>query len=193
METELVPVSAVKENPNNPRFINKVKFKKLVNSIKQLPEMLQIRPIVVNENNVILGGNMRYKACIEAGLDKIHIVKAKGLTEEQQKEFIIKDNVGFGEWDWDILGNTWDNQKLNEWGLDVWHPEESVSNEKDYSINSLDEKLGRFLDAKIKNITIPFETEEFSKVVEKLEILLERYKCEDYRALIYKIIENEKV
>lgn len=193
MKTELVTVSEVKENPVNPRFINKVKFRKLVNSIKQFPEMLQLRPIVVNEENIILGGNMRYKACIEAGLDKIHIIKAKDLTEEQQKEFIIKDNVGFGEWDWDLLANNWDSQNLKEWGLDIWQPEESVSNETDYSINSLDEKLSRFLDAKIKNITIPFETEEFANVVEKLEILLDRYKCEDYRALIYKIIENEKI
>ena len=92
-----------------------------------------------------------------------------------------------------MLANEWDSVKLADWGLDVWQSEDSVSNEKDYSINSLDEKLGRFLDAKIKNITIPFETEEFSMVVQKLEILLDRYKCQDYRALIYKIIENEKV
>ena len=92
-----------------------------------------------------------------------------------------------------MIANGWDTQEITDWGIDVWQPEESVSNEKDYSINSLDEKLGRFLDAKIKNITIPFESEEFANVVEKLEILLDRYKCEDYRALIYKIIENEKI
>jgi len=125
MKTELVSVTEVKENPNNPRLINKDKFKKLVSSIKQFPEMLQLRPIVVNEENIILGGNMRYKACIEAGLEKIHIIKAKDLTEEQQKEFIIKDNVGFGEWDFDTLANEWNNEELIEWGLDV-----PVMNEK---------------------------------------------------------------
>lgn len=193
MKPNKINISKIKPNPDNPRLINKTNFKKLVNSIKEFPEMLKLRPIVVDENNIILGGNMRYKACQEAGLKEIYVIQAGGLTEEQKKEFIIKDNVGFGGWDWDILANIWDNQKLNDWGIDVWQPEKSVSNEKDYSINSLDEKLGRFLDAKIKNITIPFESEEFANVVEKLEILLDRYKCEDYRALVYKIIENEKI
>jgi len=185
-------INQLQPNESNPRIIKEAKFKKLVKSIKDFPQMLDLRPIVIDENNIILGGNMRYKACVEAGLTEIPVKIAKGLTEEQKQEFIIKDNVGFGEWEWDMLGNEWDNVKLGEWGMDIWQPE-SVSNEKDYSINSLDEKLGRFLDAKIKNITIPFETEEFSNVVEKLEILLNRYKCQDYRALIYKIIENEKV
>tara|TARA_R100000781_G_scaffold65865_1_gene41449 strand:+ start:2930 stop:3508 length:579 start_codon:yes stop_codon:yes gene_type:complete len=188
-----VKISKVKGNPDNPRIIKNDKFKKLVKSIQEFPEMLKLRPIVVDEDMIVLGGNMRLKASKEAGLKEVWIEIAEGLTEEQKKEFIVKDNVGFGEWDWDILANEWGNVKLGEWGMDIWQPEESVSNETDYSINSLDEKLGRFLDAKIKNITIPFETEEFSLVVEKLEILLSKYKCEDYRALIYKIIENEKI
>ena len=180
-------------NKNNPRIIKDEKFKKLVKSIKEFPEMLDLRPIVVDKDMVILGGNMRHKACIEAGLTEVPIKIAKGLTEEQKQEFIVKDNVGFGEWDWSILANEWDNIKLGDWGMDVWQPQESVSNETDYSINSLDEKLGRFLDAKIKNITIPFETEEFDNVVSKLELLIDKYNCKDYRGLIYKIIENEKV
>jgi len=186
-------INQLNPNESNPRIIKEAKFKKLVKSIKDFPEMLELRPIILDENNVILGGNMRYKACVEAGLKEVPVKIAKGLTEEQKEEFIVKDNVGFGEWDWDILGNEWNHRKLGEWGMDVWQPENSVSNETDYSINSLDQKLGRFLDAKIKNITIPFETEEFAAVVEKLEKLLGRYKCQDYRALIYKIIENEKV
>tara|TARA_R110001592_G_scaffold1025_1_gene6004 strand:- start:975 stop:1553 length:579 start_codon:yes stop_codon:yes gene_type:complete len=188
-----VKISKVKGNPSNPRIIKNDKFKKLVKSIQEFPEMLKLRPIVVDEDMMVLGGNMRLKASKDAGLKEVWIDIAKGFTDEQKKEFIVKDNVGFGEWDWDMLGNVWDNTKLGEWGMDVWQPEESVSNETDYSINSLDEKLDRFLDAKIKNITIPFETEEFSLVVEKLEILLNKYKCQDYRALIYKILENEKI
>ena len=81
--------------------------------------MLELRPIVVDENNIILGGNMRYKACIEAGLKEVYILKAEDLTEEQKDEFIVKDNVGFGEWDWDILANEWDTDKLTDWGLDL--------------------------------------------------------------------------
>jgi DNA modification methylase len=119
MKAEKVKVSKVKTNPDNPRLIKDRKFRKLVKSIKEFPEMLKLRPIVVDENNIILGGNMRYKACIEAGLKEIYIIQAKDLNEDQKKEFIIKDNVGFGEWDWDIIANDWDLGKLNDWGLDL--------------------------------------------------------------------------
>ena len=114
-----LPINQVKANPNNPRIIKDDKFKKLVQSIKEFPEMLELRPIVVNEDMVVLGGNMRLKACKEAGLDKVPVIKASNLTEEQQKEFIIKDNVGFGEWDWNDLANNWDAEKIQEWGLDI--------------------------------------------------------------------------
>ena len=107
-------------NKDNPRIIKDDKFKKLVKSIKEFPEMLELRPIVVDEDMVILGGNMRHKACIEAGLTEVPIKIAEGLTEEQKQEFIVKDNVGFGEWEWDILANEWDSVQLTEWGLDVW-------------------------------------------------------------------------
>ena len=100
MKIETVKISAVKSNPNNPRIIKDDKFKKLVTSIKEFPQMLNIRPIVVNDEMIVLGGNMRLKACIEAGLKEVAIIKASDLTPEQQNEFIIKDNVGFGEWDW---------------------------------------------------------------------------------------------
>jgi len=114
-----LPINQVKANPNNPRIIKDDKFKKLVQSIKEFPEMLELRPIVVNDDMVVLGGNMRLKACKEAGLDKVPVIKASNLTEEQQKEFIIKDNVGFGEWDWNDLANNWETEKLQEWGLDI--------------------------------------------------------------------------
>jgi hypothetical protein len=114
-----VKISQVKSNPNNPRLIKDEKFKKLVQSIKDFPQMLSIRPIVVNDDMIVLGGNMRLKACKEAGLKEVPIIKASELTEEQQREFIIKDNVGFGEWDWEVIANEWDSEKIAEWGLDV--------------------------------------------------------------------------
>lgn len=119
MKTITVKINEVKSNPNNPRIIKDDKFKKLVASIKELPQMLELRPIVVNDDMIVLGGNMRLKACKEAGLKEIPIIKASELTEEQQRAFIIKDNVGFGEWDWDALANEWDAEQLEEWGLDV--------------------------------------------------------------------------
>ena len=116
---EKIKISEVKANPNNPRLIKDDKFKKLVNSIKTFPEMLELRPIIVNDDMIVLGGNMRLKACKEAGLKDVHIIKASNLSEAQQAEFIIKDNVGFGEWDWDMIANEYDEQDLKDWGLDL--------------------------------------------------------------------------
>jgi hypothetical protein len=140
MKVKRVKRSEVKVNPNNPRIIKDNKFKKLIKSVEDLPQMLEMRPIIVDEDMVILGGNMRYQACVRAGIVEVPIIQytkaehektgTKKTYEEVCQEIIIKDNVGFGEWDWDILGNEWDNVKLGEWGLDVWQPEQDV----DYSI-----------------------------------------------------------
>jgi ParB-like chromosome segregation protein Spo0J len=134
---QIVKINSIKTNPKNPRLIKDDKFKKLVKSIQEFPQMLELRPIVVDENNIILGGNMRYKACIEAGLKEIYILKAEDLTELQKDEFIVKDNVGFGEWDWDILANEWDTEKLQDWGLDLpldVSVQELEAEEDDYEI-----------------------------------------------------------
>ena len=137
MQTQLVSISKVKPNQDNPRIIKDYKFKKLVQSIKDFPQMLELRPIVVNEDNIVLGGNMRLKACQEAGLKEVHIIQAKDLTPEQQREFIIKDNVGFGEWDWDILANEWDTNALEEWGMDLpKFPEENLPKDLSDEIDS---------------------------------------------------------
>jgi DNA modification methylase len=133
---QLIKISQVKSNPNNPRLIKNDKFKKLVKSVQDFPEMLELRPIVVDENMIVLGGNMRLKACIEAGLKEVWIEVAD-LTEQQKKEFTIKDNVGFGEWEWDILANEWDTDKLQDWGLDLpldVSVQELEAEEDDYEI-----------------------------------------------------------
>jgi len=119
MNFRTVKLSEIKTNPNNPRLIKDEKFHKLVKSIQDFPKMLEIRPIVVNSDMIVLGGNMRLKACKEAGLKEIPIIFADDLSEEQQREFIIKDNVGFGEWDWEMIANEWDAEQLEEWGLDI--------------------------------------------------------------------------
>lgn len=119
MNITTTKLTDIKSNPNNPRIIKDDKFKKLVASIKEFPQMLSLRPIVVNDDMIVLGGNMRLKACKEAGLKEVPVIKASDLNEEQQKAFIIKDNVGYGEWDWDMLANEWDAEDLVEWGLDV--------------------------------------------------------------------------
>ena len=119
MNITTTKLTDIKSNPNNPRIIKDDKFKKLVASIKEFPQMLSLRPIVVNDDMIVLGGNMRLKACKEAGLKEVPVIKASDLTDEQQKQFIIKDNVGYGEWDWDMLANKWDAEELVEWGLDI--------------------------------------------------------------------------
>ena len=117
-----VSINDLRENPENPRSISGEKFEKLVNSIRQFPEMMEARPIVVDQNNVILGGNMRFKAAKEAGFQEVDVYVAS-WDEAKNPEFIIKDNVGFGEWDWDMLANEWDAVDLQDWALDVWSPE----------------------------------------------------------------------
>lgn len=162
---EKVSISSITENAANPRTINKHKFQKLVNSVKEFPEMLSLRPIIVNKDNVILGGNMRYKACKELGLKEVYIIQAADLDDKQAQEFIIKDNVGFGEWDWDILANAFDNVELKEWGLDVWQPEEDV----DYSVLEeldLEDTLGEKEAGVKRAIQIEFEPEHYDEANE---------------------------
>ena len=112
-------INEIKPNPNNPRIIKDVKFKQLVKSIQDFPQMLELRPIVIDENNMVFGGNMRLKACIEAGLTDVPVIHANNLSEAQKKEFIVKDNVGYGEWEWDALANEWNIEDLDNWGLDI--------------------------------------------------------------------------
>ena len=132
MQPILTKISEVKLNPNNPRLIKDDKFKKLVQSVKDFPEMLNIRPIVVNKDMIILGGNMRFRACKEAGIKEIPVIIAD-LSEEKQREFLIKDNTSGGEWDWDMIANEWDTDELEAWGLDlpVFNIEDAGTAEED--------------------------------------------------------------
>jgi len=123
-----VSIHSIRENPHNPRTITEEKFRKLVESIRQFPEMLEARPIVIDQSKTILGGNMRWKAAKEAGLQEVPVYMAR-WDEEKNPQFIIKDNVGFGEWDWDMLANEWDAVDLQDWGLDVWSVDKEESDE----------------------------------------------------------------
>ena len=163
-----IGINDIKNNPNNPRIIKDNKFKKLVKSIKDFPEMLEKRPIVVDENMIILGGNMRLKACIEAGLKEVWIDIAEGWSEEQKQEFIVKDNVGFGEWDWDILANGWDSNLLNDWGLDVLQFEESYDEEKLSENDNFFEK-----NEVVINLSMPYY--EYEKMEDDFQNFIKKY------------------
>jgi ParB-like chromosome segregation protein Spo0J len=136
-----VKIAEIKANSKNPRVIKDDKFKKLVKSIQEFPEMLEKRPLVcytdIDGKYVVLGGNMRLKASQEIGLKELPIVLADDWTQEQRDEFLIKDNVGFGEWDWDQLANEWDSEKLDDWGLDIPIYEDAIDNE----LNDLSDKI----------------------------------------------------
>lgn len=167
MKPQLVPISKIKPNPSNPRLIKNIKFKKLVASIEELPSMLHLRPIVVDEDYVILGGNMRYKACIEAGLKEIPIIVASELSDEDKKAFIIKDNVSYGEWDWDILGNEYNFEQLDSWGMDL--PSEMFAEDVDYSIldeEDFSQELDDMQDGTRKAILIPFRLDDYEEALQ---------------------------
>jgi ParB-like chromosome segregation protein Spo0J len=184
-------LSEVKLNPNNPRLIKDDNFKKLVQSIKDFPEMLDIRPIVVNADMVILGGNMRFKACKEAGLKEVPIIVADNLTEEQQREFLIKDNVSGGEWDWSLL-NDWDSEQLEDWGLNV--PE--FATEVDYSIlddDDVSEQLENMTEGVKKAIQIEFEAEHYEEAYALVKFWREKDAYVGGMIMEYLKAEKEKI
>jgi ParB-like chromosome segregation protein Spo0J len=192
MKIETVKISAVKSNPNNPRVIKDDKFKKLVQSVKDFPQMLDIRPIVVNDEMIVLGGNMRLKACIEAGLKEVSIIKASELTPEQQNEFIIKDNSNFGTWNWDDLANEWDAEQLTDWGLDVWQQAPEV----DYSIldeADVEDQLNDMTNGVKKAIQIEFEAEHYEEAYELVKFWREQKAYVGGMIMEYLKAEKEKL
>ena len=167
-------INEIKPNPNNPRIIKDNKFKQLVKSIQDFPQMLELRPIVIDENNMVLGGNMRLKACIEAGLTDVPVKQAKDLTEEQKKEFMVKDNVGFGEWDWDLLANEFDTEEIGEWGLDI--PNFNTQ-QLDYSIldeSDVNDQMNDMANSVRKAIQIEFEPEHYEEAQELVKFWREQ-------------------
>jgi hypothetical protein len=192
MQVNKVKISEVKGNPKNPRLIKDDKFKKLVKSIQEFPQMLELRPIVVDENNIVLGGNMRLKACKEAGLKEVYIVKAEGLTELQKDEFIVKDNIGFGEWDWDMLANEWESELLNDWGLEVWQNDD-MSNLNEYEGLGAESKLDKFLNSELKRMFLVYDNETFENVIAWFNKQQEKHELENHSQVILKLMENENI
>ena len=177
-----VKITEVKPNPKNPRIIKDDKFRKLVKSIQEFPDMLNKRPLIVFTDTdgkyVVLGGNMRLKACKEIGLKEIPVILADEWTEEQKAEFLIKDNVGFGEWDWDQIANEWDAEKLDEWGLDL----PIIMDEPDF-----DELIGEEKN-KPASIKITFKTvEQLQEAENDIQELIDR----KYNGAFYSISAGE--
>ncbi len=163
-----VKIYKIKGNPKNPRIIKNDKFKKLVKSIQEFPEMLEKRPIVVDEDMMVLGGNMRLKASKEAGLKEVWIDIAEGWTQEQKDEFIVKDNVGFGEWEWDILANDWNSAILAEWGVDVWQNEDD---KEEKEVKDISDMIGEEYRVEIELSSEREQEQVFNELTKK------GYKC----------------
>jgi hypothetical protein len=155
--------------------------------------MLELRPIVVDIHMVVLGGNMRLKACQAAGLVEVPIIVAENLTLNQRQEFIIKDNVGFGEWDWDLLANEWEPESLNDWGLSVPVFFDDMSNNQNYEGLDAASKLDKFLSAELKRMFLVYDNETFENVITWFNKQQEKHNLENHSQVIIKLIENENL
>ena len=180
-----VNIKQVKANPKNPRIIKDAKFQKLVKSIQEFPDMLNKRPLIVftdvDGKYCVLGGNMRLKALNELKYDTVPIVLADEWTEEQKAEFLIKDNVGFGEWDWDQLANEWDAEKLDDWGLDIPNYE---TNEVDYSGKNQEIDVDLYDNEMI--IKLKYSEDDYNLVREQLSKI-----ASTPEQAVYKLLGNE--
>jgi ParB-like chromosome segregation protein Spo0J len=173
MPIKMVKIDKIKINPSNPRVIKDYKYKKLLKSITEFPEMLMLRPIVVDNDMVILGGNQRYRACQEAGIKDVPIILASELNKEQIDRFVITDNVSFGDWDYDMLANNWDSELIDASGLDLWKMPEDV----DYSIlddEDVSEQLDDMTNGVKKAIQIEFEAEHYEEAYQLVKFWRER-------------------
>ena len=175
-----VPISKVKANKGNPRFIRDEKFAKLVKSLREFPDMAKLRPIIVNAEMVVLGGNMRLKAMQELKWETVPVIVAENLTRQQQAEFVIKDNVGFGEWDWEMLANQWDADLLTDWGLDIPHFEPEL----DYSDKNKEIDTDEFGSEMI--IKLKYSEDDYNLVREQLSKI-----ASTPEQAVYKLLGNE--
>jgi len=190
MEKQIVPIEKVKLSPYNPRVIKNNKFTKLMKSLMEFPQMLELRPIVVDEDMIVLGGNMRLRACMELGLKEVPIVVAEGLNEEQKKEFVIKDNAAFGEWDWDLLANEWQIQDLSDWGIDIPASYFDSDVEPEFDMQQLDKDLDIYINNKIKQIVLYFENDQYKYVLAKLEEIMEERGLDSNTDTIVALLEE---
>lgn len=193
MKIEKIRIDFLQENPENPRTINNDKLRKLVKSIREFPEMLEIRPVVVDKNNIVIGGNQRFRAALSAGLTEIPVIKADELTEEQRKQFIIKDNANMGEWDWDMVLETWNEDELKEWGIDLPDFTDNLTNNETYEGLDALSKLDKFMSAEVKRMFLVYDAETFAHVIKWFNRMQEKYNVEDNNQVILKMMEDENI
>lgn len=172
MKIDYIDINEVKPNPENPRLIKTEQLDKLKKSIQEFPEMLEARPLVIDENNVVIGGNMRLRALTELNYTKVPFVRFDNLSIDKKREFVVKDNVNYGDWNWDQLSTDWNLNSVGEWGLELpnWVFDDAKEPELDMDI--MDVKLQKYLDSQIKKIMLFFSAAEYEEVIHKLEIVM---------------------
>lgn len=188
IETVSMKIADVKKNPNNPRIIKDAKFINLVNSIKEFPEMLNVRPIVLNKDHVIIGGNMRFQAAMAAGLTEIPAIIAYHFTDKQEAEFVVKDNLNFGEWDYDKLANDFNVEELVDWGMDA--KEFGITDAPKFEFE--DDGVTADLpdsNSDVKMVQLFFNTETQAMFVQKISHLMEHFGAENITDATEKAVE----
>ena len=193
MKIENIRIDFIQENPNNPRTINNDKMRKLTKSIREFPEMLEIRPVVIDKNNIVIGGNQRFRAAQAAGLTEIPVIKAEQLTEEQRKQFIIKDNTNMGDWDWEMVLESWNEDELKEWGIDLPDFNDNLTNNETYEGLDALSKLDKFMSAEVKRMFLVYDAETFVNVVNWFNKMQDKYNVEDNNQVILKLMEDENI
>jgi ParB-like chromosome segregation protein Spo0J len=184
--TLLVPISQLRLNDENPRLLKEARFKQLVNSIQAFPQMLQLRPCVVDETYTVLGGNMRLRALQHLGYTQVPVILAEGLTQEQKREFIIKDNASFGEWDWDALANEWSELPLAEWGVDLpasWTveaTEDYADKNKEVNLDDLEEKL---------EFKLKLTSDQFFDLQERLSVVKAKQNADTNEEALFALLD----
>lgn len=187
MKIEKIRIDQIKSNDKNPRIISDDKLRKLVKSIREFPEMMEIRPIVIDEKNIVIGGNQRFKAAQMLGMTEVPVIKVESLTEEEKKQFVIKDNVNHGEWDWDMLVSDFNLDSLKDWGQDV--PNFNFAEEPEIDMNIMGEKLQRYVDAQIKRITLFYQNEQYKQVLIDLDEIAEERGFEDNSEVVEFLVD----
>lgn len=185
-----VNIEGILPNPENPRTITISQMEKLEKSIQEFPQMLELRPLIIDENNMVLGGNMRLQALSNLGYKQVPVVRVSELTEQQKKEFVIKDNIGYGEWNWEQLHLDWELEVLDDWGLSPFNSEDNLTNHNQYEGLDAASKLDKFMNAEIKRLFLVFDSETFTKVVEWFEEKQTEFNVEDNSQVILKLMEK---
>jgi len=204
-EIKKVPINSIYKNPSNPRCISESKFQKLVQSIKDVPWMLKLRPIVVNDCNIILGGNQRHRACVEAGMTHVWVIKADKITDAQQRRFILRDNIDFGKYDQEILWKHYTPEEFVKYGGEIELLEKKAVSvdeevkppppigddvvEPNLDEEGYEESSEEFKNKSVKQVVFFFQTDQYVNVIKDLDDISKKLDCDDNSEVLLHLVQ----